>query len=78
MEDVSSLTELGKIKGLKVAPVNIRSLANKINDLRIMLTNEDIDILCVSETWTHEYHESGLLDIDGYTLTMQHRDTRNE
>ena len=42
-----------KHNGLKVAHLNVRSLAPKILHLRILLTEHKIDVFAISETWLH-------------------------
>ena len=43
--------ELPKVRGLKVGHLNIRSMRNKMDDLRILLECDHFDILTMSETW---------------------------
>ncbi len=37
--------------GFKIGHVNIRSLVKNIDQLRIYLSNQQYDIICINETW---------------------------
>ena len=64
------------IKGLKIAHLNVRSLIDKIDCIRIMLADEPIDIFCLSETWATANHTTQLLNVDGYSLVLKNRQTK--
>ena len=68
--DFNSLT---KKKGFKLVHLNIRSLLKKIDQLRVILINSQIEILTISETWLREAHPTKSLDINGYTAFRQDR-----
>ena len=59
------------IKGLKVAHLNVRSLAPKIEHLRILLTEHKIDVFAISETWLHDDIDDSEMFIAGYTLVRK-------
>ena len=42
-------------KGLKIGHLNIRSLPNKIDEVRIIMNEHHFDILAISETWLWRY-----------------------
>ena len=73
---LNNITELGMIKGLKIAHLNVRSLIDKIDCIRIMLADEPIDIFCLSETWATANHTTQLLNVDGYSLVLKNRQTK--
>ena len=56
--------------------LNIRSLTNKINQIRVDLPASGIDVLTVSETWLNHNTEDRLASIDGYQLTRHDRTTK--
>ena len=53
-------------KGLKIAHLNICSIVNKVDYLDILLHDNNIDIFCVSETWTESNIDDSELMINGY------------
>ena len=50
-------------KGFKIMHLNIRSLTSKLDQLRTMLGNNNIDIFSMSETWLHAGIRSNILSI---------------
>lgn len=48
--------------------LNVRSLINKIDLIRLLLISGKIDILSLSETWLKKVIPNALIDIDGYKL----------
>ena len=42
--------DISKIKGLKIASLNVNSLMKHIDEIRVMLINYPFDILAISET----------------------------
>jgi len=57
-------------KFIKISHVNARSLTsdNKLGQLRHKITEENIDVLCITETWLHKDIPSNLLSIPNYEL----------
>lgn len=53
-------------KGLKIAHLNIRSIKNKIDHLRVFLYQNSVDILCLSETWLNSDINDSEILIEGY------------
>ena len=53
-------------KGLKIAHLNICSFVNKFDYSDILLHDNNIDIFCVSETWTESNTDDSELMINGY------------
>ena len=49
-----SLNEMHDLKGFKIIHLNIRSLMQEIDSVRLDILQHDLDILCLSETWLHE------------------------
>ena len=52
-------------KGLKIAHVNIQSLRNKIDHINMFLHNNDINILCITESWLTDDIDNNELAIPG-------------
>ena len=75
---VTSIEDLTSIKGLKIAHLNVRSHVDKIDQLRVLLSNQPVDILCLSETWTNANHTSTFLEIPGYELNLHNRSTTDD
>ena len=55
-------------KSLKMSHLNVRSLTPKIDEIRNMINDQNIDILTVSETWLDESVFDYEIHIDGYCL----------
>lgn len=61
---------------LKLAHLNICSLIPKFNDFRDFLTNSNIELFCLTETWLNNSISNDSVHIDGYTLLRADRLTR--
>ena len=59
---------LSKLRGVSFALLNIRSLSNKIDDLRILLHDSDLDFLCLTESHLKSSIEDAEIKCDGYNL----------
>ena len=60
---------------LKFCHLNVRSLFNKIESLRLDIPDSGIDFLTISETWLHSELSTSLVNIDNYTLVRSDRQT---
>ena len=76
MSKISNFFELSKAKGLKIVHLNIRSLLPKFDQIKTLLTQHDIDVLTISETWLNSNIEDKLVAIPGYTLLRLDRHTK--
>ena len=56
-------------RSLKVALLNIRSIYNKIDSLKLLLNEKPFDIFTISETWLNSYITDGEISIPGYTFS---------
>ena len=54
--------------GLKIAHLNVRSLVNKIDSLRILLKNNPFNVLTISKTWLTNKISDPELTIQGYSF----------
>lgn len=52
---------------IRIAHQNFQSVKNKIEELEILLRTNDIDIMCISESWCNN-SEIKLIQINGYQL----------
>ncbi len=57
-----------KTKGLLMGHLNIRSVASKTEQLEQLLTNSNIDLLCLSETWLAESSPNIAYLVPGYKV----------
>ena len=64
-------------KGLVFAHLNIRSLRNKLDHVKMFVNHNDIDIFCITETWLNDDFDDDYIYIDGYNvfrLDRKHQD----
>ena len=57
-----------KQQKLKIAHINTRSLLSCIDEVKLIILNSKIDILCISETWLEQNIPDRFVNIDGFTL----------
>lgn len=74
---LDSLHELNLIKGFKTVHLNIRSLVRKIELLRFVLINVDLDLICLTESWLKPDLASDLFMLDGFSLERNDRNVYN-
>ena len=72
----SSLADISKIKGLKIASLNVNGLMKHIEEIRVMLINYPFDILAISETKIDSTISDSEIHINGYTIIKKDR-TKN-
>jgi len=58
---------------LKCVYFNARSIASKIKELELLVINEGIDIVGITETWLNSNISDTEMGIDGYTLLRKDR-----
>ena len=58
---------------LKIGHLNIRSLSNKIDKVRIIMNEHNFGILAISETWLSDDMPSETVHVSGYHLYMNDR-----
>ena len=73
MEGKTDFDQLANKKGLKLLHLNIRSLAGKIDQLRVDLTTPKIEIITLSETLLTQTYPSKLCELNGYKIFRQDR-----
>ena len=70
---VDDFAALGKIKGFKVVHLNVRSLPKKIDQLRTLLLDAQLDVVTLSETWLNTAVHSATIKLNGYVEYRQDR-----
>ena len=67
------LSELSKNRGFKLTALNITSIPGHIEELRIYVNSDCIDILAVNETRLDDTISSGEVTVPGYALERNDR-----
>ena len=67
MDPYNTLDALNAAKGLKFIHWNVRSLPKQIDQIRLMLSGLNLDIVTLSETWLKPYLDTKVVDLDNYT-----------
>ena len=62
-------------RGFKLASLNINKLITHMDQLRILLAHNEIDILSINETKLHETISDNEVNISGYGVIRRHRIT---
>ena len=65
-------------RGLKIAHINIQSLRFKTDYLHIFLFENNIDVLCVTESWLTAEIDDDEIMIDGFNMYRKDRDNGQE
>ena len=65
--------------GLKIMYTNIRSVVNKIDELKIYASLTQPDIIAITETWTNYSVSNHFLTLPNYAIISRHdqNDTKN-
>ena len=71
--EVKDIEALSKVKGFKLVHLNVRSLVKKIDQVRILLGEANLDVITLSETWLSEAVHSNTVELDSYILYRQDR-----
>ncbi len=53
---------------LTVEHINAQSLISRFDEVKLLLIDRSIDVLCVSETWLHANTPDGYVNIHGYEI----------
>ena len=65
--------DVSKLKGLRIANLNVNSLLKHVDEIRIMLTKYPFDILAINETKLDYSILDSEIDINGYTIIRKDR-----
>jgi hypothetical protein len=60
-------------KGTHIVHLNIHYLFPKIDEIKLLLSNHDIDILCLSETFLNDTYSENEIHIDSYKMFRRDR-----
>lgn len=74
-EPESLFHHINTIKGLKIAHLNVQSILNKVDLLKLMMSETTLDVLCISETWLNHGIYDCEVRINGY---IHYRNDRKE
>ena len=64
---------LSSSNGLKIGHLNVRSLSDKIDEVRFIIFETNLDIFCISETWLKDDINDDMIHIPGYTVVRRDR-----
>ena len=62
-----------KLRGFKIASLNIASLPKHIDELRIVMSNNEIDVLAINESRMDSTITNDMILIYGYSWVGKHR-----
>ena len=60
-------------KAFKIGHINIRSLVPKLDEVRLLIRQNELDALCVSESWLTKDVSSDILMFSGYQTVREDR-----
>ena len=66
-------SDIRYIKGIKILHLNIRSLYNKLDEIRLLVVESNPDILGISETWLHNGIDDSEIHIPNFSLLRKDR-----
>ncbi|KAF0310618.1 hypothetical protein FJT64_018415 [Amphibalanus amphitrite] len=69
--DIRAAAELSC--ALKIGHLNVRSLTAHLDQVNLLLLREQLDVLCLSETWLTETVDSTAILFPGYTICRRDR-----
>ena len=68
-----TIDKLQRVRGLKIAHLNLQSLRPKIEQVRILMAEHKIHLLTMSETWLHDGINDAEISVENYTLIRNDR-----
>ena len=60
-------------QGIHICHLNVRSILNKISQIRSLLKNNNIQFLAISESWCSEKISNNEIQVDNYNIVRQDR-----
>lgn len=66
-------TTIPQVRGFKVAHLNVRSMVNKMDDIRMLIKEKPFEIFTISETWLNTSIADSEIEIPGYTFARKDR-----
>lgn len=74
MPEINSLNSvLSSFRGFKMALLNINSLGKHIDELRILMSDKPLDVLCINESKLDNSTTNELIGLEGYNLVRRDR-----
>ena len=67
------LNFLNNIRGLRIASLNVKSIAKNIDEIRILLESKSIDILLINESKIDDSVSDNDIYISGYNIIRNDR-----
>ncbi|KAF0289753.1 hypothetical protein FJT64_012004 [Amphibalanus amphitrite] len=61
---------------LRIGHLNVRSLTAHLDEINLLLQREQLDLLCLSESWLTEATDNSMLLVPGYAITRRDRGTK--
>ena len=74
---MNTIQDLSQLKGFKLLHLNVRSLPKKIDQIRIMFHEMNLDVITFSETWLNDAVNSKTVALEDYILYRLDRDFRS-
>lgn len=69
----TTICQLARVRGLKICHLNARSLAPKLDEIKILLQQSKAHVMAISETWLTPNIPDSFLSINNYTLCRKDR-----
>ena len=69
----SCLHKFQNLRGLKIASLNINSLLRHVDELRLMLSNSEIDVFAINESKIDNSVKGSEISIPGYNMIRRDR-----
>ena len=69
----SSYPAIPSMRGFKLAALNVRDLAKHIDEVRVLLADNPIDVLALNETWLNPTISDENVEISGYEIIRRDR-----
>ena len=63
--------KLSTVKGLRICHLNVRSLVNKIDEIRVFCETHNPHVLSLNETWLDSSINDGEIQLHGYSLVRR-------
>ena len=70
---IKSSYDLAKLRGPAIASYNIRSLINKVDDIKVLLSRSDLNCLILTESWLNNSIVNEELQVPRYNLFRRDR-----
>ncbi len=72
--DKNATAELNELKGITLCSLNVRGLYSKMEEVHLLLSRSQVDVLLLNETFLNNGYSDAELAINGYYLYRLDRD----